>query len=414
MSNDIYKGPLFSDGEGFEIADFNALRDYQQARLFDQVLRHGTGSYGSPTADPDRYGSNNAGDTMLSSVAYTLTGGECSLAVGTANNKVSVRPGTLLAKVAAPDGNAPQVVPYTVAYGEVDLVIADGASNFRVDLLQVKLEWEDGVPVSRDFEDASTRVKSSTTPNTQRRAKATWSIKQGTASATPSFPDPDTGYVAVGAVYVGSSWTSATAIQPFWQDRANGSAFLMQLTMPLGVECHSVFPLEFDYAYATHWARGTDGAAEATVGAATDLRVWCPVGSTCKRIVAIELLGSMVSSDTVKLRNIFYLPGGGLAAAVPVFDLTSIMGHTAANFGKFAHVGQIADACSISNPSVANGAVGDPCWAGGAHSGPAQRYIELGTGGPGYPTEAHTTRAYLEIAGGVGSIVYAVRWWLAG
>jgi hypothetical protein len=386
MPTDLYTTVLFNDGEGVDYNDFNDSQRYQGARQTDQFLAQMVGRLAAGTADPDHVGEAGS-NAALTSLAYTMTGGDCALKQGTTTSRVTLLPGTIFQKIANVTGTESTFLAYTVRSGDIDLTIAAGdATNPRIDILQMKLEWVNGGATSRDFEDATTRAKTTTTPNKTRRVQATFSIKQGTAAATPTYPTPDAGYVLVAAVRVPATWTATfrpDAVVPL----SGTAASLIQCTIPLGIQAVTVMPNQFEGYYATNWAReptgsGTDSGHWKTSAAGSNLLVWIP-GSTTRRVVGVAIVGENTTGMTAKLVTKSWKYNDGLGGSSQlsvgaVMDISSKFNGLTSSGIAFAHLGDIADASSTSNPTAAAGPIGDPFWAHGGISGPAYRWLETG------------------------------------
>jgi len=405
MANDLFKGQLFNDGEGLDYNDLNDLARMGVARMCDQLRLEATGQLGS-TADPEGQGS------PLTLLIYTLTGG-CAVLTNNGATQVTVRRGTIFQKIADPTGDEAQFLPYTLVNSEFNLTLTAGdATNPRIDIVQVKLEWESAVTQSRDFKDATTGVITTTTPNKRRRVKATFSIKLGTAAATPSYPAPDTGYAVLGAVFVPATWTTGIDTDV---GAAGTTARLRQCSVPLGVQAFTVHGHEMDYEYPNQsgWRRGIASDGNAIRGTAyaasagSTLAVWCPNAGPNARIVGILIVGKWVTSGTVTLK--YDNAGTGTSytsiASGPTFTLSGLVQTGGTIVEKFMHMGQISDASSTSNPSAADGVLGDPAWATGGRSGPSVREIA---------SSAPSSRAVLRIDAGSTSQIYSVTFYLAG
>jgi hypothetical protein len=407
MANDLFKAVLINDGQGVTDSDLTNISKFNLSRLAEQMFERMAGTLAVASKDPEYYGTN----TALTSLIYTLTGGDAVIKQGSSNTKVTLTPGTIFQKLASTDGNEAQFIPYTVGASDVDLTIGAGGANPRIDILQVKLEWESGNSASRDFEDATTGAKTTQTTNTHRRVKATFSIKAGTTAATPVYPTPDAGYAVIAAIRVPAGWASGIGI-----DAAGfTSAILRQCSIPLGIEAITVTPGEFDYSMPglAGWRRGTSGDGLSIHGSAyaasagTDLCVWVPNGTQGKRIVGVKIQAKWATSGTVELVSWRYNTLTGYGADASKVDLSSVLVTTGGTLQeKFAHLGQIADGSSDSDPTAAAGPIGDPFWASGGKSGPARRENEFRSN--------EFQRSALLIDAGSGSIVVAVTFYLAG
>lgn len=168
MSTDIYKTVLFNDGEELTYGDLNNLGRFTLARAVDSLLPYLVPQLG--TGDPEftdqLHGDISTSETPLALTAvhpatiptgpyaYTANPGQGRPHQGSANNKIRITAGTIYQLVAQPDGAEPQFLSFTFD-GTTELTIANGdASNPRVDLLQMKLEWVNGGSESRIFDTA--------------------------------------------------------------------------------------------------------------------------------------------------------------------------------------------------------------------------------------------------------------------
>lgn len=239
MTTDVFAQQLIQDGMALGPADLNSLSSRTLAYLFDQVV----------FAALPREAFTTSTDTFWSplgipyALALTVHGGHPGQ--GSANNKVQIHRGTLLQAIADPDGSEPKLLAYTFANEEVTIANGD-ATNPRIDLVQMKLEYVDDTSTSRDFQDATTRALSSQSLNIRRRVKCTLSVKQGTPAASPAYPDPDTGYCVIAGVMVGATYSGATPLT--LDDAAGAAAVLHDQRMPLRVRSHGALAKDMVYA----------------------------------------------------------------------------------------------------------------------------------------------------------------------
>lgn len=177
MSTDQFKQVLFNDGEELTFQDLNNLQSFLQTRLADQVFRRLVPhiNQGSPF-DP-LFTGDDEDAPFLFTYALTLHGGQAYLRKGSANNKIQISGGTLYQKIAGVDGVIPGIIGFTFDGTGDQFTIANGdATNPRVDLLQMKLEFVNDTPTTIAF--LQDGVKSSidlathtTHDNTQLQAK---------------------------------------------------------------------------------------------------------------------------------------------------------------------------------------------------------------------------------------------------
>jgi hypothetical protein len=408
VSTDIYSEVMFHDGEGLVFTDFNNMARFADARLQDQIFARFAGALG---VDGDPHLSSEVNEPPLTSLAYTLTAGDCLLKQGTVATRLGTTAGTIFQRVGTTIGTDAKFLSYAVKDTDIDLTITAGdPTNPRITILQCKLEYIETDTEVRDIEDATTRIVTRQSKAKRRRVQATFSLKNGTAAATPTYPAPDTGYAMIGALLVPANWTTGVTTIP----SGGTSAKIRQCTVPLGITVHSLKPKDFDYAAGsgTNWTYNTKGEAEAT-GAATDLIIWVPGGDS-KRIVGVEIVGVWVTSGQVDLVTyVWNSTGGWGVTSSPAFDLSTQLVTTGGTTqSKFAHLGNICDASDQSNPSTADGVVGDPIWGSGYAAGPAQRKIVANSGG--VSGSSWGSHAALRIDAGVGSLISEVTFYLAG
>lgn len=241
MAVDIFGRSLINDGEGLDPNDLSDLSARTLAIMFDQLIadmfpRAVLGT----TLDAQRSADIT---TMPFAVSLTVTGARPRQ--GSANNKIQIAPGTLLQAIGAADGTEPKLLAYTFA-GTEEVTIANGdATNPRVDIVQMKLEYVNDTPTVRDFQDATTRANTSTTFNIRRRVKCTLSIKQGTPAASPTYPTPDAGNVLIAGVVVGATYAGGSGL--LFEDTAGAVVVLHDQRMPLRIRAHGSWPSDFFY-----------------------------------------------------------------------------------------------------------------------------------------------------------------------
>lgn len=255
---DLYSTMNIQDGMEADPNHANNFQRFLRAQMTDQALEKlipfiaaSTGSFPSKQFELTGQGGANA-STLY---AYAMHPGSAYLIQGGANNVFGIQAGTLLQKVANADGSDSSLVAFTFTGTETWPAIANGATNYRIDLLQMQLSYITDTPASVDFQDAMTRALT-TNPitATRRRVRASLTIKQGTPAASPVVPEPDAGFVPVAFVCVGAGWTSATAPQFGFEAVASPTtqAIVYDLRMPLGVQLHRVDPVLFKLQ--TAWA----------------------------------------------------------------------------------------------------------------------------------------------------------------
>lgn len=285
MATDNNKRVLYNDGEGVTYVDLNDSQTYLEARIYDQILESLVGSVAnSGTQDADLNGQRGA--NAPTHLAYCLHGGSAYLRQGTTNAKLQISPGVLIQKIASSTGDSPTFLAYTFA-GTEEVAIANGnATNPRVDILQMKLELISSDTQTRDFKDATTGVVTSTTMSKKKRVQCTLSVKQGTPAASPTYPDPDPGYVAVAGVVVGATWAAASGFI-FGEDTAGAVAVVHDQRMPLNVQAyHSDAAL---WKLISNWSLSAGNMYADCSNATNDIRVICDKSGN-GRLVGLSVL----------------------------------------------------------------------------------------------------------------------------
>ncbi len=276
MSTDNYKQVLYNDGEGITYGDLNDMQRYLESKIWEQIIHNSIGSISIVSADRDLDMGGQDGTDHPSSRAYCLNPGAAYLRNGSVYpNKVQIAPGTLLQKIAASTGNDPGLIAYTFVGTEEWTLTAGNAANPRVDLLQMKLEYVSSDLQSRDFEDASTRIVTTTSMSKKRRVQCTLSVKAGTPAVSPFIPEPDAGYVPVGSVMVPANWNTATGDLHFGDDTGSATTATVQdQRMPINVKAYIVDPINFFLiSNATLTAHNT----KVTFSALGQIQIPCPV-----------------------------------------------------------------------------------------------------------------------------------------
>lgn len=240
MTTDVFGAQVINDGQAIDSGDLNALSSRTLAYVYDQIL----------ASILPREAFTTSTDVFFDAVgieyALTLTVRGGHPEQGSANNKVQISSGTLLQQIATIDGSGPQLLAFTFDGGD-EVTIANGdATNPRVDIIQMKLDYVVDTPVTRDFQDAATRAPSSQTFNSRRRVRCTLSVKQGTPAASPQYPTPDAGYCVIAGVVVGATYSGASPLA--FDDTAGAVAVLHDQRMPLRVSGHGVMANDMIYS----------------------------------------------------------------------------------------------------------------------------------------------------------------------
>lgn len=366
MTTDLYKGHNQSDGEGIVYSDMNDMVRFVTARMLDQMFENMIGDVSLTGGDPS-FGSNR-GANAPTHLAYALDGGSAALALGSANNKLKITAGVLMQKIANATGNEPTLIPYSFPGTDEVTIAAGSAANPRVDLVQMKLEWITTDSQTRSFKDATTGNVTSTTTNKKRSVQCTLSVKQGTPAASPQYPDPDAGYVAVAGVLVGTNYLTSTALS-FGNDQAGAVAVVHDQRMPIhtrGIRlAPSGFVLNNEF---TNWAYvGGGGAATSSATNQLFIRSAHP-GDGCSRLLFVAGTKDAVAGF------------GATAFQVQAYSLSANLGSrtamnniattSAASFFVPYYTLEAAHAPAAGPtvlPSTTN-KIGVPVWSGGCRS----------------------------------------------
>lgn len=405
MSTDLYSSVLFSDGEGIVLSDLHAMQRNIHAMLTDQILQSVIGGVANTgITQPDFGGQNGANVPTL--WAYTLSPGAAYLRLGSANNKIQVAPGTLLQKIANSDGGGSSLAPFWFdgsSAGEFTLGNGD-ATNPRIDLLQMKLEYISDTPVSRDFKDAvSGQLTTNPLTASRRRVQCTLSVKQGTPAGSPRIPDPDTGFVPLGFALVGPGWTSSGGTPQFgangWFTLTN-KVLVFDIRMPVKVRPIFVPPSEF--RTVINWAITNSGSSAMTSSSTNTLLVPCPAGAGRIIGVSTQLINStpiasgfalgQFAGDSANI-NVPFLP-----FAMPVTTGAS------SNFVTRQAIESTPNLHASNNPLPSTSGYGIPIWANG-HTAPQ---FDPNAGG------TIVDQAALSLTNvPSGTIIGAVKFWIA-
>lgn len=417
MSTDFFKKVNFVDGEGLTHTDFNNIGLYQQAAHVDRFCERTVAAIalgndlGASFLDPEvpgELGDRAVGAVLGASLAFTAGPGECMIYPSTAT-AVKIGAGTIFQKLSAVTGDGATFVPYSIKNADLTFTVSAGhATNPRFDIIQVKIDEITDTATSRDFEDATTRIVSTITPNIAKRYQLTASYKTGTAAATPTMPFPDAGYVTLAAVRVPATWT--TGIDDGSDVGIAGSlAIIMQMAIPLGVKSFTVLPNEFYYGQATNWGTAPSASGIAvSAGAATNLRIYAPQLNEGRIVgVAIEAVG--VTSQSVRLGRVRI--SAGVAGFTSWQTLTTMMDTAGTNKVGYASLTQIAGNSSPASTTQWSGA---PLWTNGTFV-PSLRVLQ-NIASVTFPQagSAKFSRACLSIDAGNTSTVSSVRWFIAG
>lgn len=405
---------LFNDGEPIEEADLNLAQLTFRRQLMDDVLSAMIPD--TAASDPDdpttaydlELGGNYNGqlNSNYTEFAFAPSPGAGYWGIGASANQITFRPGPLVMPFDDPSGPVDVAAPAVRlgGYGGVSLTTAVGdATNPRIDVVEMKVEFENGDSESRDFEDASTRVKSTTTPNKSRRTKVTYQIKQGTPAAVPAYPAPSAGFRAVAAVWIPANHNSNTS-----------PSNIRDLRLPLGgVRTYDVNSSGFMFGTSgTKW--GLDNLDALSPGGAAAMYAPCPVQGRNARLLGIGLYGSCAGGAECWLVKLAH-DGSGLPTETVLAKFDSDLFDTAGyrQIGLAELMDYVSGDSGSLTPSTATikgtrapgTFVGTGIWLSGDAPGPADPRVTL--------PEATCAQLALRVNGNNGSLLSLVRWFVA-
>jgi hypothetical protein len=398
MPNDLYKAVLFNNGEGADVQDFNNIRGFMGARLFDQVLRAAAASPRGGVSELPTQRTAIATAPFL----YALTGGAGYIVPGGAALQTTVRAGTIFQQVGSPAGDEATFLPFTMADAAFTLTHAVGdATNPRIDVIEVKLEYVNGDSESRIVEDPPpSGLQSVQTINKKRRVQATFQIVAGTPGATPAYPSLTAGFAALGAVLVPATHNAVFVAQTHYSD----------LRIPLGVKPARVRAGDFvvEQPPDDDWTIASDGAATDAMRRAavlsslgpTSLYVPSPLASN-QRLVGISISGRLQYS-ALAARLLRVDATDGATADVVLGDLASFLPSSATPTVNHVSMAEIETAIATTAGNAKNAAgLGHGAWGNGQRSGCAAEGVTVDQTTLALELEVTTGGADLTIVGEV-------------
>jgi hypothetical protein len=396
MPTDLFKAVLFNNGEGADVQDFNNIRGFMGARLFDQVLRAAAASARGGTAELPTQRTALATAPFL----YALTGGAGYIVPGGAALQTTVRAGTIFQQVGATSGDEASFLPFTMADAAFTLTHAIGdATNPRIDVIEVKLEYVNGDSESRIVQDpAPSALQTVQTINKKRRIQATFQIVAGTPGATPAYPSLTAGFAALGAVLVPATHNAVFVAQTHYSD----------LRIPLGVKPARVDGGQFVVESGGDWTISNGAAATnalkrggllSSLGP-TSVFVPCPLSAN-QRLVGISIAGRLeYSALTARLLRIDATDGA--AADVALGQLQSFLPSSATPTVNHVNMSDLEAAVATASGNAKNAAgLGHAIWGNGQRSGCAGEGLAVDGTRLGLELEATTGGADLIVIGEV-------------
>ena len=344
---------LFNDGEGVNPADWNDLQAFVHSMLGDLQILSARDNRSTAAVRPGTI-STLIGD--WTGTAFTGRGGAwVDYQNGTPRGYTNMA-GVFAQWVGSTiDGEDPQLLACYVPADTFAEVITAPTTSARWDLIQYKLEVVDGDSETRDFEDATTRAKSTTTPNKRRKVQMTWSRKEGAEGG--SIPAPDSGYVRWAAIQttVGQS----TDYDPKTQIR--------DFRVPMGqwIHCRALGKDVFAKS-GSSWMIGGTLPWVADAGSGAEVGYWHPPacgGNANARLMAVGCAGEL---NSLKIETARWNP-----AQNPISEVFS------AAIGPFQDYPTGAGETTLYDQTIGSNTT--PIWGNGYYCGPSA----WGSGGGG-------------------------------
>lgn len=403
-----------ADGEGLDFTDItNAqifARSQRELLMMSGTLPNVAGDPGAPGAVdvPDSYLQNISIAGGQNDLIYVPHPGLAFVYPTGAARTVQIVPGPVFQWIDEPWNQYDENSAMALIPGSLTLQTAVGdATNPRIDLVEVLLSYVDGDAQDRHFEDATTREPTTQSTDKERSVQLSYQIKQGTPAATPSYPNPSSGYVPLAAIYVPATHNAVHSADNF-----------RDLRMPFGCKSIDVDFTSFQLTGANPWVQ-VSGAILSTQAASTTADAViapCPIVSPKARLLGVAFHAAPGDDFSVELVRLSY-PLSNAAPTVQVLayitDAASYTGDGSPGFYWFDEI-QIMDLIAAAGNVVGTRAAGfrhgTPVWLNGKPSGMSN--LAPGTADGGAATHS---KLALRIAGdgGVPSTISFVRFWYA-
>lgn len=206
-----------------------------------------------------------------------------------------------------------------------------------------------------------------TSVNKKTQVQCTLSVKQGTPAASPIYPDPDAGFVAVGGVVVGATYAAAADF--LIEDTAGAVAVLHDQRMPLGVRTHHVMAKSFVYDPA-QWTEQNYGVIAPSVPVL--LQIVCPTGGPVGRLLGCALVNNDSVSGSYQMSKFFIEGNTAVTGNAPVRLATAadLNGATSGLWKRRLEVMSDfeqahAPAAGPTVQASGNASIGPPIWTNG-------------------------------------------------
>lgn len=405
------------DGEAIDRTDDNNAQMFQQLRemnmFFSGAMPNIAGDPSSPgdVPAPDSFGEQAVLGVGIGDGVYAPSPGSSYVYASGVANQLIFTYGPIMTLPQEPWNGAVEELALFRMAGGLTLTTAVGdAANPRIDLVEIKLEYVDGDPQTRHFEDATTRAPSSQAlTDKERKVQITYQIKQGTPAASPAYPGTTAGFMAMAAVWI-----------PATHNAVHSPANIRDLRMPFGVRAVDVDFTQFQRTGITPWV-DLGGAILTTQAATIDtdyVYAVCPVATRSARLLGVGIHCSPGDDWNAALVQMSY-PLSSAGPTATLIGFVSDVGVGAADGFTYADAIQIADQAGNGVPTFAKGSrapgtrIGTPVWCNGTTGGLANQ-----GGSPNGGAEVATKLALrfgCEGSGvsGPGGRASFVRFWIA-
>lgn len=294
MANEV-REVLFNDGEALDFNDLNNIQRYLRCQAWDEAF-----ALQIKTASALSF-QERRGVLPDTTHCYAIGGGYIH-AGGSNRQLISVAGliGQSLAAV-APNGTDAQFLTYYLGDSEIDVTTAVGdATNPRIDIVCVKLSYEAadaGDNESRDIQDATTLVLSSSTLVKKRKVKMQSQLVAGTPAGSPAEPAVPAGYVKLAAVVVPATHNTTHD----WS--ANGRDY----RMPINPIRQNVYA--FGNGPGVNVESGWNGALTSgglkSANAADMVRIFPPAHAFYNaRLLGVSIIGDLTTGGTATVEII--------------------------------------------------------------------------------------------------------------
>jgi hypothetical protein len=262
---------VFGNGEGLDFEDLRDSQDFQRRALVDEVASRVLGG-----DDMAVRGDGTSPDARDSVSALRPHGRALCPRIDSGTLDINYDAGLVLFNVITDELDPASLVPENrLAYsnGGTLSFSAPGGGFWRRDLIQARIVDEDEATVPRDFEDGSSRVKTSQSYVKRSNWVVEVEVKQGATQGTEAAADllvnepaPDSGWFRIASIRVDEA-ESALAQNDLWDWR-----------QPMGYGHNLVMAGDWTHAPANFAVQGADANYLAETGSGGDVAWFSVMG----------------------------------------------------------------------------------------------------------------------------------------